>query len=146
MIDVKLGIFSDDDDDSDSPAQEGGLEPFGEEAVIRPDFGAYHEARARGRMRINGPGHGNPAAPTGTVGRDPQQASGKASATFRPIAEFNLSRHLLVTNARTPTYRPDGLRAVLGTAVDWTEDSHPTVTAANLANLLRQRRALACEQ
>lgn len=134
--------------DADIPDDENG-EPAeteaGESASLRLNFSAYADARARDRVRIRVP------APAGTAGLAAESdhlspaktVVGKAARTFvdfEPVASLDPPRHLLATDAlmrETIGTGLDGLRAVLGTAVDW-ETGETGIAVADAERLARQ--------
>jgi hypothetical protein len=127
-------------EEPDLPAQDDELPsaPDTSGEMWRLNFGAYVEAAARDRIRIRTPAPNDaaPAERSTTHGASGESTTSGPPAdrtprAFQPIAEFDLPKHLMSTDALMRAHLGtglDGLRAVLGTAVDWNPDAEVAVT------------------
>ena len=135
-LDVGLGYTAPEEDAPDQPAQEDGVS-LAEETSASPamslNFEAYAEANARDRTRIRmpaaestAPSSGNPGRGTGSQSAPFGLSTRRTVNAFRPVASFDPPQHLMSTDALMRAHLGtglDGIRAVLGTAVDWTADA-----------------------
>jgi hypothetical protein len=139
-LDVGLG-YAAPEDPPDRAAQDDGLSPDAgtlADLTMRFNFAAYLEASARDRTRIRMPAPDNTAPPAArpTSGTRSESASPglptrRTPGVFRPIASFDPPQHMMSTDALMRAHLGtglDGIRAVLGTAVDWTSDAAVAVT------------------
>ncbi|HUZ55642.1 MAG TPA: hypothetical protein VMU94_24320, partial [Streptosporangiaceae bacterium] len=123
--DVGLSHILDPDleDEDDDPVPE----EVAAVAGLKLNFSAYAEARGRDRLRIRTPAPARVAAQqadaspkTGAEASTDRQ--GRTFSAFEPIGSFDLPAHLLAADALMRDNLGtglDGIRAVLGTAVDW---------------------------
>jgi hypothetical protein len=139
-LDVGLG-YAAPEDPPEKAAQEDGLSPDAgtlADLTMRFNFGAYLEASARDGTRIRMPAPDSTAPPaagpiSGTRSESPALGlpTRRTPSVFRPIASFDPPQHMISTDALMRAHLGtglDGIRAVLGTAVDWTADAAVAVT------------------
>ncbi len=131
-IDVGLSYLLTDPDPPEDEEYEGGPTEAGTSGNtnLRLNFSAYAQARARDRARIRTPTPADTPMQQADVGRAAhgRTITGHPERTFRefePIASFDPPAHLLATDTLMRENLGtglDGIRAVLGTAVDWPTD------------------------
>jgi hypothetical protein len=124
-IDVGLTYMMSDLDLPDEEDDQPTAEPA-EGTTLRLNFRAYSEARARDRVRIRMPTPSDMATQRTASSLQARAAStrhpARAFREFEPIASLDPPSYLLSTDALmrdTLGTGLDGIRAVLGTAVDW---------------------------
>jgi hypothetical protein len=139
-MDVGLG-YTTLDEVPDMPSQEDEPLPAADtrdDPAMNLNFGAYAEASARDRIRIRTPTPdsiaASPARPShGTSGefKTARPPGERMANDFRPIASLDAPPHMMSADALMRAHLGtglDGIRAVLGTAVDWTANAEVAVT------------------